>query len=142
MTDVVTTEVDTGTADVYEATAHATWQALGVQHSVPYVGFSGTRMVTSWLNEVIGRRLDAATEARHWYQGQREPDTASLLHAWLFFDQAMPAGLHSRGEELLLAKEAPYRSYDMDEHGRPGSARRCLRTCCRDSSVPGSPTAP
>ncbi|WP_127507694.1 hypothetical protein [Actinoplanes solisilvae] len=118
----------TGTGDVYEATAHAVWQALGVQHEVPYVGFSDPRMVTSWLTEMfsaartcrqtrIGQRLDAVTEARHWYQGQRELDTASLLHAWLFFDHAMPVGLHCRGDELVLAKEDPYRSYDMNEHG-------------------------
>ena len=117
VTAVVTTDVDTGTADVYEATVHAVWQALGVQHDVPYVGFSDPRMVASWLTEMIGRRLDAVTEARHWYEGQREMDTASLLHAWLFFEHAMPVGLHGRGDELLLAKEDPYRSYDMGEHG-------------------------
>jgi hypothetical protein len=118
VTAVVTTDVDTGTADVYEATARAVWQALGVQHSVPYVGFSDPQMVASLLTRLIGQRLYAVTEARHWYQGRREPDTASLLHAWLHFDQAMPIGLHGRGDELLLAKEDPYRSYDMDEHGQ------------------------
>ncbi|WP_187645983.1 hypothetical protein [Actinoplanes teichomyceticus] len=117
VTAVVATEIDTGTADVYEATAHAVWQALGVQHSVPYVGFSDPQMVASWLTEMIGRRLDAVIEARHWYQGRRESDAESLLHAWLYFDHAMPVGLHHRGDELLLAKEDPYRSYDMDEHG-------------------------
>jgi hypothetical protein len=117
VTAVLTTGADTGAADVYEATAHAVWQASGVRHSVPYVGFSDSRMVASWLTEVIGQRLHAVTEARHWYQGRREPDAASLLHAWLSFDQAIPVGLHGRGDELLLAKEDPYRSYDMGEHG-------------------------
>jgi hypothetical protein len=34
--------------------------------------------------------------------------------------------LHGHGDQLLLAKEDPYRSYDMDEHGetRVGPARR------------------
>ena len=117
VTAVVTTATDTGTADVHEATAHAVWQALGIQHSAPYVGFSDPQMVASWLTEMTGRRLDTVIEARHWYQGRRESDTESLLHAWLFFDNAMPVSLHHRGDELLLAKEDPYRSYDMDEYG-------------------------
>ncbi|XVU20904.1 hypothetical protein ACQPZJ_26930 [Actinoplanes sp. CA-054009] len=117
VTAVETTDIDTGTGDVYEAAAHAVWQALGVRHEVPYVGFSDPAMVASWLTEMIGRRLGAVTEARHWYQGQRELDSASLIHAWLFFDHAVPVGLHGRGDELLLAKEDPYRSYDMGEHG-------------------------
>jgi hypothetical protein len=117
VTAVVTTHIDTSTGDVYEATARAVWQTLNVQHKVPYVGFSDPGMVASWLTEMIGRRLDAVTEARHWQQNQREPDAASLLHAWLFFDHAMPVCLHGREDELLLAKEDPYRSYDMDEHG-------------------------
>jgi len=57
------------------------------------------------------------TEARHWYQGRRELGAASLLHAWLYFEHAVPVGLHGRGDELLLAKQDPYRSYDMDDHG-------------------------
>lgn len=126
VTDVVITEVDTSVGDVYEATAHAVWQALRVEHPVPYVGFSDPEMVASWLKSMVGRRLDAVTEARHWYEGRREPDAESLLHAWLFFEYAVPVGLNGRGDQLLLAKEDPYRSYDMDEHGetRVGPARR------------------
>lgn len=126
VTDVVVTEVDTSVGDVYEATAHAVWRALRVEHRVPYVGFSDPGMVASWLKSMVGRRLDAVTEARHWYEARREPDAESLLHAWLFFDYAMPVGLHRRGEQLLLAKEHPYRSYDMDAYGetKVGPARR------------------
>lgn len=117
VTSVMTTEVGTSTGDVYEATAHAVWQALGVRHDRPYVGFSDPEVVASWLREMLGRRLDAVTEARHWFEGRREPDAESLLHAWLHFEHAVPVGLHGRGEELLLSKENPYQSYDMDEHG-------------------------
>ncbi|MER7281490.1 hypothetical protein ABT369_44340 [Dactylosporangium sp. NPDC000244] len=117
VTDVVITEVDTSTGDVYEATARAVRRALRVEHRAPYAGFSDPEMVASWLKNMFGRRLDAVTEARHWYQGRREPDAESLLHAWLFFEYAVPVGLHGRGDQLLLAKEDPYRSYDMDECG-------------------------
>lgn len=117
VTDVVTTEIDTSTGDVYEATAHAVWQALGIEHRAPYVGFSDPQMVASWLNEMAGRRLDAVTEARHWYEGRREPDAENLQHAWLYFEYVMPVGLHGIGDQLMLAKEDPYRSYDMDDYG-------------------------
>ncbi|WP_406071143.1 hypothetical protein [Micromonospora sp. NBC_01638] len=126
VTDVVVTEVDTGVGDVYEATALAVWLALRVGYPVPYVGFSDPVMVASWLKSMVGRRLEAVTEARYWCEGRREPDAESLLHAWLFFEYAMPVGLHGRGDQLLLAKENPYRSYEMDESGetRVGPARR------------------
>jgi hypothetical protein len=126
VTDVVITEVDTSTGDVYEATACAVWQTLRVEHSAPYAGFSDPEMVTSWLKSMVDRRLDAVTEARHWYEGRRKPDAESLLHAWLFFEYAVPVGLHGHGDQLLLAKENPYRSYDMDEYGetRVGPAQR------------------
>jgi hypothetical protein len=81
VTDVVITEVDTSTGDVYEATARAVWQALHVEHRAPYVGFSASEMVASWLNGMAGRRLEGVTEARHWYQGRRAPDAESLPRA-------------------------------------------------------------
>lgn len=126
VTNLVVTEVDTSVGDVYEATARAVWQALRVEYPVPYVGFSDPGMVASWLKSMVGRRLEAVTEARYWCEGRREPDAESLLHAWLFFGNAMPVGLHGRGDQLLLAKENPYRSYDMDEYGetRVGPAQR------------------
>ncbi|MGW3788422.1 hypothetical protein ACWD5Z_27845 [Micromonospora chokoriensis] len=126
VTGVVTTDVDTGLGDVYEATVRAVWQALRVEHPVPYVGFSDPEMVASWLKDSVGRRLDAVTEARHWPEGRREPDAESLLHAWLYFEGGMPVNLHGRGDQLLLAKEKPYRSTDMDECGeiRVGPARQ------------------
>lgn len=117
VTDVVITEVDTNSGDVYEATARAVWQALRLEHSAPYVGFTDPEMVASWLESMVGRRLDAVTEARHWYQGRREADAESLLHAWLFFEHAVPVALHGHGDQFLLAKENPYRSYDMEEYG-------------------------
>ncbi|MEU4474283.1 hypothetical protein [Micromonospora sp. NPDC023888] len=126
VTGLVVTEVDTSVGDVYEAAARAVWQALRVEDPVPYVGFSDPEVVASWLASMVGRRLDAVTEARHWCEERRAPDAESLLHAWLFFENAIPVGLHGRGDELLLAKENPYRSYDMDEYGetRVGPARR------------------
>jgi hypothetical protein len=125
VTDVVITEVDTSPGDVYEATARAVWQALRVEHRAGYVGFSDPEIVAAWLKRMFGRRLDAVTEARHWYEGRRKPDAESLLHAWLFFEYAVPVRLHGHGDQLLLAKEDPYHSYDMDEHGetRVGPAR-------------------
>lgn len=126
VTEVLTTEIDTGMGDVYEATARAVWQALGIEHDAPYVGFSDPQMAGSWLNDIVGRRLEAVTEARYWHGGRREPDAASLLHAWLYFEYGMPVGLHGRGDRLLLAKETPYRSYDTDDRGetRVGPAQR------------------
>ncbi|WP_327037888.1 hypothetical protein [Micromonospora maris] len=126
VTDVLTTEVDTLTGDVHEATARAVWQALGIEHPTPYVGFGDPRMVASWLEDMAGRRLEAVTEARHWYGGRCEPDATSLLHAWLCFESALPVGLHGSGDQLRLAKEDPYGSYDMGEHGetRVGPALR------------------
>jgi len=122
VTDVVVTEADTSVGDVYEATAHAVWQAVGVKHDVPYVGFSDAEMVTSWLNRMLGRRLDAVTVAR--FRHLRESDAQGLLHAWLFFDHAVPVRLHVSGEQLLLSKEEPNRS-NVDESGsvRLGPAR-------------------
>ena len=67
-------EIDTSVGDVYGATAHAVWQALRVEHRVPYVGFSDPEMVASWLTSMFGRRLDAVTEARHWHEGRRASD--------------------------------------------------------------------
>ncbi len=77
VTDVVITEIDTSVGDVYEATAHAVWQALRVEHRAPYVGFSDPEMVASWLTSMSGRRLDAVTEARHWHEGRRASDAES-----------------------------------------------------------------
>ncbi|QSB13160.1 hypothetical protein JQS43_16125 [Natronosporangium hydrolyticum] len=118
VTKVVVTEADTSVGDVYEATARAVWKSLLVEHQRRYVGFSDPRMVTEWLRNMVGRRLDQVTEARHWHAGQRGPDAESLLHAWLFFDHAVPIGVHGRGDQFLLAKEDPYGSYDMGPHGQ------------------------
>jgi hypothetical protein len=117
VTDVIVSPVDTSEGDVYEATAHCVWQALGVEYSKPYVGFSDPGLVASWLNAMVGRRLDAVTEARHWFKRRRGPDAESLIHAWLHFEQAVPVEIAGRGDELLLSKEEPYLSYDMEEYG-------------------------
>lgn len=125
VTEVVVTEVDTTTGDVYEATARAVWQGLNVDQQRPYVGFGDPRMVAAWLGDMVGRRLDAVTEARHWHEGHRESDAGSLLHAWWSFEHAVPVGIHGRGDQFLLAKEDPYRSHDMGSYGqvRVGPAR-------------------
>ncbi|WP_203829480.1 hypothetical protein [Actinoplanes palleronii] len=106
VTDVVTTEIDTGTGDVYEATARAVWEALS---AVPYVGFSDPLMVTAWLGDMVGQRLLDVTGAR--YRGEGPP------HAWLHFEHAVAVGLHGRGDTLLLAKEYPYPAYDETRAG-------------------------
>ncbi|MFI7553203.1 hypothetical protein ACIBQ2_26050 [Micromonospora sediminimaris] len=118
VTEVAVTEVDTGVGDVYEATARAVWQSLSAEGQRRYVGFSDPRMVTAWLRSMVGRRLDQVTEARYWHAEQRGPDVESLLHAWLFFDHALPIGIRGRGDQFLLATEDPYGSYDMGPHGR------------------------
>ncbi|CCH19859.1 hypothetical protein [Micromonospora lupini] len=126
VTSLFVSEVDTSVGDVYEATARAVWQAMRVEDPASYVGFSHPAMVASWLESMVGRRLDAVMEARYWCEGRRDPDAESLLHAWLLVENAIPVGLHGRGDELLLAKESPYRSYEMDRCGeaRGGPARR------------------
>lgn len=118
VTDVRVTEIDTGVGDVYEATARAVQLALRVDQPKPYAGFSDPGMVASWLTEMCGQRLVSVTEARYWSEGRREPDAESLLHAWLQFERAWPIGLHGRGDQLLLAKEKPYPSSDMEQDGR------------------------
>ncbi|MFI7553813.1 hypothetical protein ACIBQ2_29215 [Micromonospora sediminimaris] len=112
------TEVDTGVGDVYEATARAVWQSLSAANQRLYVGFSDPRMVTAWLRTMVGWRLDQVTEARHWHAEQRGPDAEGLLHAWLFFDHALPIRVHGRGDQFLLAVEDPYDSYDMGPYGQ------------------------
>src|SRR5690349_1149011 len=99
VTDVIVSEVDTGPGDVYEATARAVWQALTVEQSEPYVGFSDSELVTAWLNTMVGQRLDAVTESRS--------DAAGLIHVWLHFASAVPLQLRGCGEQLRLAKQDP-----------------------------------
>lgn len=96
-----------------------------MKEQAPAGRFSDPATVTSWLTSMCGRQLDAVTEARYWHEGRREPDARSLVHAWLFFAHAGPIGLYGHGDQLLLAEEEPYRSYDMDGHGqtRVGPAR-------------------
>ncbi|MEV0127381.1 hypothetical protein AB0H83_02785 [Dactylosporangium sp. NPDC050688] len=70
------------------------------------------------LRRVIGRRLVAVTEARHWYRGRRDGDAESLLHLWLHFADVPPVKAHGCGEDLLLEFAEPYASYDMQEYGK------------------------
>ncbi|MEU8233385.1 hypothetical protein AB0C12_27715 [Actinoplanes sp. NPDC048967] len=100
VTEVFTTEIDTGTGDVHEATARAVVQALGDDRSVPYAGFSDQRMISAWLTSRVGLRLDAATEARR----------SSGLDAWLLLAGDLPVGLHGRGDELRLVRDDPFPS--------------------------------
>ncbi|MGC4859582.1 hypothetical protein [Micromonospora sp. DT68] len=70
------------------------------------------------LRPLLGRRLRAVTEARHWYDEGPVTGTAGLLHFWLHFE-GMPAIMaHGCGDLLKLTEEEPYSSYDMQEYGR------------------------
>jgi hypothetical protein len=66
---------------------------------------------------VLGRRLLAVTEARHWYDGKRDTDPRSLLQFWLHFESTATLMMHGHGDQLLLAVEQPYASYDMQQSG-------------------------
>jgi hypothetical protein len=114
--DVVTTEVDTGVGDVYEATARAVREALSLDPSL-ITGFSDSQMVASWLRERIGEQLAEVTEARYWNSGERDPDADSLVHAWLHFEHRPPTQLHGCGDDLQLGIAEPYSGYDMDQFG-------------------------
>lgn len=57
------------------------------------------------------------TEARHWHEGRRDGDAASLIDFWLHFEGKLPLMAHGTGEYLLLEFNEPYASYDMQEHG-------------------------
>lgn len=114
--DAVTTEVDTGVGDVYEVTARAVREALSLVPSL-FTGFSDPQIVAGWLRERIGEQLAGVTEARYWNNGERDPDAASLVHAWLHFEHRPPTQLHGCGDDLQLSIADPYPSYDMDQLG-------------------------
>lgn len=132
VTDIRTVAGETGVGDVHEATARAVWQALGIDPEPAYVGFNEPEVVTAWLRDRIGLRLAAVTEARHWYLARRDPDTESLVHAWLHFNHRPPARLHGHGDDLFLSVGNQYPAYDMDEYGAvhvgPTSAPDLLAT--------------
>ncbi|GAB2930247.1 hypothetical protein GCM10027280_17310 [Micromonospora polyrhachis] len=74
--------------------------------------------VAALLRPLLGRRLLAATEARHWFDERPVTGISGLLHFWLHFE-GMPAIMaHGCGELLMLTEEEPYPSYDMQEHGQ------------------------
>ncbi|MFC4043777.1 hypothetical protein ACFO1B_35600 [Dactylosporangium siamense] len=83
------------------------------------------QVIVEILRRLIGRRLVAVTEARHWYEGRRGGDAESLLHFWWHFEGIPPVMAHGCGEHLSLDFAEPYLSYDMAEQGetRVGSAR-------------------
>jgi hypothetical protein len=114
--DAVTTEVDTGVGDVYEVTARAVREALSLDPSL-LTGFSDPQIVAGWLRERIGAKLAGVTEARYWISGKRDPDAASLVHAWLHFEHRPPTQLHGCGDDLQLSIADPYPGYDMDRFG-------------------------
>jgi hypothetical protein len=117
VTEVVTTGVDTSPGDLHEATAHAVWQGLAVVgRAAAYTGFTEPRLVTAWLRRRIGCRVEAVTEARHFYEGR--PDAESLVHVWLGLGPGVPTLLHGLGDDLMLHSEEPYASYDMEEGGK------------------------
>ena len=63
----------------------------------------------------FGRQVTGVTEARHWYEGRRDPGP---LHFWLHF-AGLPTPLmaHSSGDQVLLRFEQPYAAYDMGKYG-------------------------
>lgn len=124
--DAVTTEVDTGVGDMYEATARAVQQAFSLDPS-PHFGFSDPRMVADWLRDLIGRQLVEVTEARYRNNDERDPDTAaSLIHVWLHFDHRPPTQLHGCGDDLQLSTAEPYRGYYMNQFGEVRVASAAL----------------
>jgi len=74
-------------------------------------------LVASRFRQRIGRHLTAITESRHWFQGHRQGDAQSLVHAWLHFEANPPLWLHSCGEVVEIAEQEPGDSFDMDEYG-------------------------
>ncbi|WP_089006665.1 hypothetical protein [Micromonospora viridifaciens] len=77
------------------------------------------------VRDLIGRRLLAVSEARYWYEGQRDDDAASLLDFWLHFEGKPALMAHGCGEHLSLELVDPYPSYEMQECGetKVGPAR-------------------
>jgi hypothetical protein len=69
------------------------------------------------LRRVVGRNLEAVTEARYWHEGVRDGDAESLLHFWLHFDGNPPLMMHGVGEHLSLSCSEPFGSYDMEDQG-------------------------
>ncbi|MGV9804583.1 hypothetical protein [Micromonospora chersina] len=69
------------------------------------------------LRRVVGRNLEAVTEARYWHEGVRDGDAESLLHFWLHFEGNPPLMVHGVGEQLSLSLCQPYESYDMKDQG-------------------------
>ena len=67
---------------------------------------------------MLGGRLLAVTEARHWHGGERAGDSESLLHFWLHSEGLSPVEFHGRGDELVLDQAEPYGSYDLQEDGK------------------------
>lgn len=69
------------------------------------------------LRDLIGQRLLAVTEARFWFEGQRDDDAASLLDFWLHFEGKPTLMAHGCGEDLSLEFVGPYPSYEMQKCG-------------------------
>ncbi|WP_231933484.1 hypothetical protein [Micromonospora coxensis] len=84
--------------------------------------------VGALLRPLLGRRLLAVTEARHWFGEQPVTGIDALLHLWLHFEKAPAIMAHGCGELLKLTEEEPYSSYDMQEGGR-WSDRSNPQTC-------------
>ncbi|MFG2099323.1 hypothetical protein ACGFJ5_01850 [Micromonospora echinaurantiaca] len=74
--------------------------------------------IAALLRPLLGRRLLAVTEARHWYDERPVTGTTGLLHFWLHFEGVPAIMAHGCGDLLKLTEEEPYSSYDMQENGR------------------------
>jgi hypothetical protein len=93
----------------------------GASASTPCVqiGLCKAAGVREILVQLVGRTLDAVTEARHWRDGVRGEGDDALIDFWLYFD-GQPA-VHVCGDDsgtrLLLSFDEPYASYDMGPYG-------------------------
>jgi hypothetical protein len=71
------------------------------------------------LAAIVGRPLDAITEARHWRDGVPGDSDDALIDLWLYF-RDRPA-VHVCGDDtgtrLVLTFDEPYASYEMGPYG-------------------------
>src|SRR4029453_9454110 len=71
------------------------------------------------LAAIVGRPLDAVTEARHWRDGVPGDSDEALIDFWLYF-RDRPA-VHVCGDDtgtrLVLTFDEPYASYELGPYG-------------------------
>jgi hypothetical protein len=115
--DPADVEVTADTFDEYRREA-----ALGVRWALRSLPQPAKVTVT----DIVTTEIESVTEARAWFEGHREGgDAESLVHAWLFFEHAVPVALHCLDEHLVLVHGKPYEPSDLPGFGetRVGPAR-------------------